>query len=99
MSYVVLTRFADLQDGNRIYEAGDNYPRPGFDVSDERLTELAGSDNRIGKPLIVDVDAPCEDCAVEATETPVEPVNDQPKETPTEPPKSAQRGRRSRKKE
>ena len=92
MSFIVLTRFADLQDGNRIYEAGDNYPRPGFDVSPERLAELAGSDNRIGKPLIVDVDAPCEGCAVEAAET----REEEPKEIPAqseEPPKKARRTR------
>ena len=97
--FVVLSRFADLLDDNRIYEAGDDYPRPGLDVTPERLAELAGSDNRMGEPLIVDVDAPCDKCAVERAETPVEPGNDEPKETPTEPPKSAMRGRRSRKKE
>lgn len=96
MSYIVLTRFADLQDGNRIYEAGDNYPRPGIDVSPERLAELAGSDNRIGKPLIVDVDAPCKGCAVERAETPVETREEEPKEIPVqseEPPKKARRTR------
>lgn len=87
MSYIVLTRFADLRDGSRVYEAGENYPRPGLDVSPERIAELAGSDNRIGYPLIKRV------------ETPIEPGNSEPKETPTEPPKSAMRGRRSRKKE
>lgn len=96
MSYIVLMRFADLQDGNRIYEAGDTYPRPGFSVSAERLAELAGSDNRIGQPLIVDVDAPCDKCAVEATETPIEAPQDEPKEIPAqsiEPPKKARRSR------
>ena len=89
MSFIVLMRFADLQDGNRIYEAGDTYPRPGFAVSQERLAELAGSDNRMGEPLIVDVEAPCNKCAVEATQ-------DEPKEIPVqseEPPKKARRSR------
>jgi len=95
VSYVVLTRFADLQDGNRIYEAGDNYPRLGFDVSDERLAELAGSDNRIGKPLIVDVDAPCKDCTVGATETPVEASEDSV-EIPAESEEPPKKGRRAR---
>ena len=69
MSYIVLTRFADLRYGNRIYEAGDTYPRPGLDVSPERLAELAGSDNRIGFPLIRQVE--------KAVETPVEGVSDE----------------------
>jgi len=94
--YVVLSRFADLLDNNRIYEAGDDYPRPGLDVTPERLAELAGSDNRTGKPLIVDVDAPCDKCAVERAETPVEAPQDEPKEIPVqsvEPPKKARRSR------
>lgn len=62
MTYRVLTRFADLQDGKRIYEAGDAFPRPGFSVSGARLEELAGSDNRTGHPLI----------AAEDTSEPVE---------------------------
>lgn len=94
--YVVLSRFADLLDNNRIYEAGDDYPRPGLDVTPERLAELAGSDNRTGKPLIVDVDAPCDKCAVGRAETPVEAPQDEPKEIPAEsaePPKKARRSR------
>ena len=94
MSYIVLMRFADLQDGNRVYEAGDTYPRPGFDVSPERLAELAGSDNRIGEPLIVDVDAPCDKCVVEAPQTPIEAPQESDREIPAEsiePPKKAHR--------
>lgn len=96
--YVVLTRFADLRDGNRIYEAGDTYPRPGFDVSPDRLAELAGSDNRVGKPLIVDVDAPCDECTVERAETPVEAEEGKIKEMPVAAAKPAQNRRQRRQK-
>ena len=96
MRYIAITRFADLQDGRRIYEAGDEYPRPGFSVSAERLAELAGSDNRMGKPLIVDVDAPCGECAVEAPQTPIEAAGGKPGETPAEPVKATRRGKRGR---
>lgn len=85
--YKALTRFADMQDAGRIYEAGDTYPRPGFEVTEQRLAELAGSDNRARRPLI------------QAAETPVEPAKDKPKEIPTEAQKPAQRARRGRKKE
>lgn len=96
--FVVLSRFADLQDNNRIYEAGDDYPRPGLDVTPERLAELAGSDNRTGKPLIVDVDAPCDKCAVERAETPVEAPQAEPKEIPVKSAETPKRASRSRKK-
>ena len=85
--YVTLQRFADLKDHNRIYEAGETYPRPGFDVSAERLAELEGSDNLARKPLIKRVEAP---------ETPVEASESEPKEIPaesSEPPKKARRSR------
>lgn len=99
MSYVVLMRFADLQDGNRIYEAGDEYPRPGFEVSMERLAELAGSDNRVGQPLIVDVDAPCEDCVIEATEAPESAEQEADDKTLDRGVETPRKGRRSRQKE
>lgn len=87
--YIALTRFADLQDGNRIYEAGEIFPRLGFVVSDERLAELAGSDNRAGKPLIE---------AVEAPQMPVERADAKGIEIPADKQKNAVRPRRSRKK-
>lgn len=52
MTYITVARFADLKDNNHIYEAGEQYPRPGFEVSEARLAELAGSGNRLGYPLI-----------------------------------------------
>lgn len=98
MSYVVLTRFADLRDENHIYEAGDTYPRPGLEVSPDRLAELAGCDNLVGKPLIVDVDAPCDKCAVEAPITPVEASESEPKGNPVKTVEAAKKPVRSRKK-
>ena len=82
--YAARLRFADLQDGNRIYEAGDTYPRPGLDIPEARIAELAGSDNAMGYPLI------------QAVEQPVEPVQTEPKETVEQEPKPAQKRRRSR---
>lgn len=49
----VVYKFADLIDGNYIYEVGDKYPRNGYKPTKERVEELKGSDNKIGKPLIV----------------------------------------------
>ena len=53
--YRAAVAFADLQDGNRRYQAGEKFPRDGLVVSDERIAELAGSNNRMGFPLIVEV--------------------------------------------
>ena len=70
--YVAIERFADLMDGKRLYEAGDAYPRLGLNVTPERLAELAGSDNRMGRPVIVDAEADCESCRVDGGEAPAE---------------------------
>ena len=48
----VLEFFTDLQDNNYAYHVGDTFPREGLDVSEERLNELASSDNKRGKPVI-----------------------------------------------
>lgn len=50
--YKVIKHFTDMQDGNHPYNVGDTFPRKGLDVSDERISELAGSENRQNRPLI-----------------------------------------------
>lgn len=50
--YKVIHYFTDLQDNNHPYNVGDNFPRKGMEVTQERLAELAGKDNKQGKPLI-----------------------------------------------
>lgn len=53
MMYKVIKFFTDLQDNDRPYNVGDEFPHKGLTVSAERLAELAGSNNRQGEPLIV----------------------------------------------
>lgn len=53
--YKVIHYFTDLQDDNHEYNVGDTFPRIGLEVSDKRIQELAGSDNKQYKPLIEEV--------------------------------------------
>ena len=69
MMYVAAVKFADLQDHNRIYEAGEEYPRLGLDVSEARLAELSGSKNAMGYPLIKQVDGDKEEQAPKSSRT------------------------------
>ena len=78
--YKALVRFADLQDGGHIYEAGSEFPRLGFVVSQERIEELAGSDNRMGYPLIK-LEKP--DAPSKAVEAPVKAAEPEPDKIPT----------------
>lgn len=50
--YRVICFFTDLHDADHPYHVGDIFPRDGTTVTEDRLSELAGSDNRQGKPLI-----------------------------------------------
>ena len=52
MMYRVISYFTDLQDSDHPYNVGDAFPRKGAKASKARLDELAGSDNKQGRPLI-----------------------------------------------
>lgn len=50
--YKVIKAFVDLQDNNFPYAVGDVFPRNGKTVTEKRLAELAGKENKQGEPLI-----------------------------------------------
>ena len=50
--YRVKVYFTDLQDNGKPYYPGEIYPRAGLTVSEERLKELRGPDNKRRMPLI-----------------------------------------------
>lgn len=53
--YRVINHFTDLHDKNHPYNVGDIFPREGVKVAQERLEELAGTNNKQGKALIEEV--------------------------------------------
>lgn len=58
--YVVIHDFTDLQDSskgkNKVYRSGDSYPNPANKkISDERLAQLSGKNNRLGVAVIREV--------------------------------------------
>ena len=48
--------WVDLQDNNYEYKQGDPYPRQGLEVSEERIKELSGINNKLGEVLIQKVE-------------------------------------------
>ena len=70
--YQVMEYFTDLHDADHEYHPGDIFPREGISVSEERLRELSGSDNKRGIPLIVKI--PDEPEQPEGTETNTDPA-------------------------
>lgn len=53
--YKVIKFFTDLQDNDHPYNVGDIFPREGVTVTEGRIAELAGSENKQGQPLIEEV--------------------------------------------
>ena len=78
--YRVIRYFTDLQDNDHPYNVGDVFPRDGMTVTDERIAELAGSDNKQRTPLIK-AEAEAEPVAevTEDVEEPSEETEDVPK--------------------
>lgn len=50
--YKVIKFFTDLHDDHYPYNVGDTFPRERIAVTEERLKELAGKENKQGEPLI-----------------------------------------------
>ena len=50
--YKVIKYFTDLQDNDYPYNVGDTFPRSGLSVTEARLAELAGYNNKQHTPLI-----------------------------------------------
>lgn len=73
--YRVIAYFTDIQDGGHAYNVGDIFPREGMTVSDQRLKELSGAENKRGKALIEAV----KEKKAEAEAEPVEVEQEQPK--------------------
>ena len=50
--YRAIQYFTDLQDNKHEYNKGDEYPRNGLTVTEKRINELLGSDNKQKRPVI-----------------------------------------------
>ena len=54
--YRVIKSFTDLKDNNHAYSVGDLFPHDGVEVDAERIAELASDKNRLGIPLIKEIE-------------------------------------------
>lgn len=50
--YKVIKSFSDIQDNGFVYRAGDVFPRPGKEVTQKRVDELASKNNKRKEALI-----------------------------------------------
>lgn len=74
--YKVIKFFTDLQDNNYPYEVGSTYPRKGLSVTEERIAELSGSNNRQKTALIKEVGEPNKEEPIKEVQEPKEKVQE-----------------------
>lgn len=58
MSYKVIKSFQDLDDNKRLYEAGEPYPREGYEPTEERIQQLSTVNNNKRQVFIKKVGEP-----------------------------------------
>lgn len=57
--FIVLETFRDLEDSGKVYEVDSFYPKPSNKkISKERLQQLQGGANAVGRPLIEEIEEP-----------------------------------------
>lgn len=55
--YEAIVDFTDLKDDKKVYKKGDIFPKPANKkIDEERIGELLSHDNKLGKPIIKEVD-------------------------------------------
>lgn len=96
MTYKALVYFEDIQDGRHPYNAGDEFPRPGYTPSEQRIAELSSTNNKRGKAVIIGIQDDVEVASVVtvAENTTVEPVMNEPVEDAYNEPVKQKRGRK-----
>lgn len=77
MKYRAVIDFVDMQDNNHVYKSGDEFPRLGMEVTDARIDELIGSNNKQKRSVIEayedNTSDSFEDFLEESEEIPFEP--------------------------
>lgn len=76
--YKSIVRWRDLED-KHLYEAGDAFPHDGREISEDRIAELSGTQNKAGFALIQAVDVADEEKPVAKVVTAKKPVKSRKK--------------------
>lgn len=90
--YRVIKHFTDLQDKSYAYYEGDEFPRKGLKVSDERLEELSSDKNKRGIPLIEFIEEPLPFTEADDEPEEVEEVAEAPDQEKPKPKRGRKKG-------
>ena len=78
--YVSVRKWRDYEDGH-LYNAGDPFPHDGRVISDSRVAELSGTQNKAGFALIRPCAVPNEEIPAETAEQPKKATRSRKKAT------------------
>jgi hypothetical protein len=78
MTYKVIKDFVDMQDNNKVYRVGDEYPVRGKTVSESRIKSLLTGVNALGMICIAEVEKRAENAEKQAE---TKPADKKPKTT------------------
>ena len=90
--YEVIKYFTDLQDNSHPYNVGDIFPRQGKAVTEARIAELSGSNNKQHTPLIKEVAE-----SVAPDQVAPQPIQDEATTIPELPQTESEAGKKYRK--
>ena len=80
--YIVLKNFTDLEDNGHKYTMGEEYPRKGYEPTEERVKALTSGNNKACLKLIKEVKAPKSEEKAEPKAEPKEEPKPKKKATP-----------------
>lgn len=92
--YIVLKNFTDLEDNGHKYTMGEEYPRKGYEPTEERVKALTSGNNKACLKLIKEVKAPKIE---EKAEPKAEPKKEEPKPKKKATPKKKSGGKKASK--
>ena len=78
--YISTSRWRDLEDGH-LYKPGDPFPHDGREISEKRIAELTGSQNKAGFAVIKAVPVTIKENLIQKEETPKKAVRSRKKAT------------------
>lgn len=56
MAYIVVNRFKDLDDENRVYKVGQEYPQGNYEPTEERIAQLSAVHSKYKRVFIEKVE-------------------------------------------
>lgn len=99
MKYIATVYFTDLKDNNHVYNAGDRYPRQGYEPTAERIAELSSDANKRKRPVIAAIEEDKQEDIPDVSDAPEVPEAEDAEDVSTTEPVEPKKKRKGRNKD